>query len=74
MPIYEYKCDACGKIEELLENLSSSNCHACSTCGAPMSMQRQHSIPSVRNGSSCGTASTESEACKGSGCNCPFAR
>ena len=75
MPIYEYKCNVCGKTEELLENLSSCDCHACSACGAVMAMERQCSVPTVNTSEACKPTFTDgSPSCKGSGCNCPFAR
>ena len=75
MPIYEYKCNVCGETEELLEDLSSIDCHTCNVCGLEKAMQRQCSAPSVNTiTGTCGSISAESPSCKGSGCNCPFAR
>lgn len=45
MPIYEYRCEACGAQEEKLESLSAPEIHACGTCGAESGMKRQVSAP-----------------------------
>jgi putative FmdB family regulatory protein len=44
MPLYEYRCEACGKPEEKLESLSAPEVHACPLCGAPEGMKRQLSV------------------------------
>jgi putative FmdB family regulatory protein len=36
MPIYEYKCDSCGKVEELLMKISDPDPVGCSACGGPV--------------------------------------
>jgi putative FmdB family regulatory protein len=41
MPLYEYRCEACGAEEETLESFSAPSEHACATCGAPAGMRRQ---------------------------------
>ncbi|HBG77746.1 MAG TPA: hypothetical protein DDW84_02695 [Phycisphaerales bacterium] len=33
MPIFEYKCEKCGKISEFLEKADSKSEHTCSHCG-----------------------------------------
>ncbi|MHB0946240.1 MAG: FmdB family zinc ribbon protein [Sedimentisphaerales bacterium] len=33
MPIFEYKCEKCGKISEFLEKADSQAEHTCSHCG-----------------------------------------
>ena len=33
MPLYEYRCEACGQPEEKLESLSAPEAHACPACG-----------------------------------------
>jgi putative FmdB family regulatory protein len=33
MPIYEYKCDKCGKVTEFLENASGRSDKRCAHCG-----------------------------------------
>ena len=44
MPLYEYRCEACGQPEEKLESLSASEIHACPACGADQGMKRQVSV------------------------------
>ncbi|HET6329896.1 MAG TPA: zinc ribbon domain-containing protein [Holophagaceae bacterium] len=41
MPLYEYRCEACGAEEEALESFSAPVEHACAPCGAPLGMRRQ---------------------------------
>lgn len=41
MPLYEYRCEACGAQEEALESFSAPTEHACAVCGAPAGMHRQ---------------------------------
>lgn len=41
MPLYEYRCEACGAEEEALESFSAPAEHACAACGAPAGMRRQ---------------------------------
>lgn len=44
MPLYEYRCDACGGKEEKLQSLSAPTDHDCSHCGATHGMKRQLSV------------------------------
>ena len=44
MPLYEYRCEACGQPEEKLESLSAPEAHACPACGATLGMKRQVSV------------------------------
>jgi putative FmdB family regulatory protein len=44
MPLYEYRCEACGQPEEKLESLSAPEVHACPACGATAGMKRQVSV------------------------------
>ena len=44
MPLYEYRCEACGQPEEKLESLSAPDTHACPACGAEIGMKRQLSV------------------------------
>ena len=46
MPIYEYRCEACGGSEEKLETMNAPLEHDCASCGAPLGMKRQVSAPS----------------------------
>ena len=41
MPLYEYRCEACGAEEEALESFSAPSEHASARCGAPLGMRRQ---------------------------------
>ena len=41
MPLYEYRCEACGAEEETLESFSAPSEHACVKCGAAQGMRRQ---------------------------------
>ena len=41
MPLYEYRCEACGAGEEAIESFSAPTEHACPACGAPLGMKRQ---------------------------------
>ena len=41
MPLYEYRCEACGETEEKLESLSAPIEHGCPQCGAAAGMRRQ---------------------------------
>lgn len=41
MPIYEYRCEACGDREEKLQGLSAPEQHDCPACGAQEGMRRQ---------------------------------
>ena len=41
MPLYEYRCQACGAQEEALESFSAPTEHACPSCGAAQGMVRQ---------------------------------
>lgn len=44
MPLYEYRCEACGDTEERLESLSAPEAHDCPACRAPNGMKRQLSV------------------------------
>lgn len=41
MPLYEYRCSACGAHEEKLQGFSAPTEHDCPTCGAAAGMHRQ---------------------------------
>ena len=82
MPLYEYRCEACGQKEEKLEALSAPEAHACPACGAAAGMKRQISVAAFAlNGDGWykGSASEPSPApasgggCAGGSCGCPFA-
>jgi putative FmdB family regulatory protein len=44
MPLYEYRCEACGQPEERLEGFSAPEVHECEACGASEGMKRQISV------------------------------
>lgn len=52
MPLYEYRCQACGESEEKLQALSAPECHDCPSCGATEGMRRQVSVASFSLGGS----------------------
>ncbi|HNX94260.1 MAG TPA: zinc ribbon domain-containing protein [Holophaga sp.] len=41
MPLYEYRCEACGGAEEKLESFSAAMEHDCPKCAATNGMKRQ---------------------------------
>ncbi len=41
MPLYEYRCSACGAQEEKLQSFSAPTEHDCPKCGASVGMARQ---------------------------------
>jgi putative FmdB family regulatory protein len=41
MPLYEYRCSACGAQEEKLQGFSAPTEHDCPKCGALVGMTRQ---------------------------------
>jgi len=41
MPIYEYRCEACGQQEEKLQSFSAPESHDCPECEAAGGMKRQ---------------------------------
>ena len=85
MPLYEYRCEACGQPEEKLESLSAPDTHACPVCGKPGGMKRQVSVSAfslVGGGWYKGAASAPAPAaeapkaghgCAAGGCGCPLA-
>ena len=51
MPIFEYKCNDCGKVIEFLEKSSKPQKHKCDKCGSS-NMQKMLSGFAVQNKSS----------------------
>jgi putative FmdB family regulatory protein len=41
MPLYEYRCQVCGELEEKIQSYSAPTEHDCPKCGAPGGMTRQ---------------------------------
>jgi len=89
MPLYEYRCEACGQPEEKLESMSASDTHACPACGKPGGMKRQVSVSGFtlagggwyKGAASAPSSSTPSASeapkaghgCAAGGCGCPLA-
>lgn len=86
MPLYEYRCEACGQPEEKLESLSAPDTHACSACGAAEGMKRQVSVSAFTLAGGGWYKSSASEppaaapeapksghGCAAGGCGCPLA-
>ena len=88
MPLYEYRCQACGQSEERLEGLSAPPVHACPACGEAEGMTRQVSVAAfaLAGGGWYKGAATEpapsapaaeapkaGHGCAAGGCGCPFA-
>ena len=82
MPLYEYRCEACGQQEEKLETLSAPEAHDCPKCSAAAGMKRQVSVTAFSlsgdgwfkgSASEPSPASAPSGGCASGGCGCPFA-
>jgi putative FmdB family regulatory protein len=84
MPLYEYRCEACGQHEEKLESLSAPVQHVCPACGAAEGMKRQMSVAAFSlagggwyKGAAAEPATTEApksgHGCAAGGCGCPLA-
>ena len=89
MPLYEYRCEACGQPEEKLESLSAPEAHACPACGVPGGMRRQVSVSAFTLAGGGWYKSSASEpaapsasapevpkgghGCAAGGCGCPLA-
>lgn len=86
MPLYEYRCEACGQSEEKLESMSAPDTHACPACGKPGGMRRQVSVSAFAltgggwyKGAAAAPSASAPEASKGGhgcaagGCGCPLA-
>lgn len=88
MPLYEYRCEACGQPEEKLEGLSAPETHACPACGQAEGMKRQVSVAAFAltgggwfKGAAAEPAAAASPApapkavhgCAAGGCGCPLA-
>lgn len=74
MPLYEYRCEACGRAEERLESLSAPSRHDCQDCGAALGMARQLSVPALATPDGGGRAAEMPPCAAGGGCGgaCPF--
>ena len=86
MPLYEYRCEACGRAEEKLESMSAPEAHACPACGLASGMKRQVSVAgfTLAGGGWYKSAASEpatsapetpksGHGCAAGGCGCPLA-
>ena len=86
MPLYEYRCEACGRSEEKLESMSAPDAHACPACGVAEGMKRQisRSAFTLAGGgwykssasepvASAPEAPKSGHGCAAGGCGCPLA-
>lgn len=71
MPLYEYRCQSCGKNEEVLESMTAPEEHDCSSCGTASGMKRQVSKPAFNlAGSGWYAQGYSKDGCEGS-CSAP---
>ena len=74
MPLYEYRCETCGKQEECLEPLAAPAAHDCPKCGFPAGMRRILSVAAVGAARQGPPASGPAGGCcPGSHGGCPYA-
>ncbi len=68
MPIFEYKCSQCGRINEFLESHGSKDAHVCAYCGSK-NMEKQFSTfsPRIKEGASKKCHGCSDGACPHSG-------
>ncbi len=64
MPIFEYKCNTCGHVTEVLEKAGSKKKHVCEKCGSTQ-MEKMLSVfrASVPAGSTSGSGSCPTGTC-----------
>lgn len=74
MPLYEYRCEACGRSEERLESLAAPSRHDCPGCDAALGMVRQLSVPALATQYAGGGLPERPPCAAGGGCGgaCPF--
>lgn len=46
MPLYEYRCQRCRKVSEILQSLDEAPARICPHCGGRL--KKMHSTPSIR--------------------------
>ncbi len=63
MPIFEYKCEKCGYVEDFLEKSNDTSPHACPKC---KSAEMKKKISTF----SCGDSSSSGDSCPTG--TCPF--
>ena len=68
MPVYEYKCGKCGRINEFLESFSGKKNKSCMYCGSKK-LEKQISIfaPKIKEGASKRCYGCSDQACPHSG-------
>jgi putative FmdB family regulatory protein len=64
MPLYDYRCDACGKVTEIRHGFNETNAEPCSQCGGALT-RVFNPAPIIFNGS--GFYVTDSRPAKSSG-------
>jgi putative FmdB family regulatory protein len=62
MPIFEYKCKACGHVTEVLERPGNKARHTCGKCGSPK-VEKLLSAFGVGKGSSSAAGSCPTGTC-----------
>jgi putative FmdB family regulatory protein len=72
MPIFEYKCDACGtKFEKLLRRSDDLNALSCPDCGERHLSQQYSTFAARANGSASSSAAAEMPSCPSGMCSNP---
>jgi putative FmdB family regulatory protein len=46
MPLYEYRCQKCGKVSEILQSLDEKPARICPHCGGKL--KKMHSTPAIQ--------------------------
>ncbi|MCB1060468.1 MAG: zinc ribbon domain-containing protein [Calditrichaeota bacterium] len=69
MPIYEYKCEACGNVLEILQSSTKTQSEGfCPHCNAVRNLTKIFSLTAAPQGS--GSDSFASSSSGGGGCGC----
>lgn len=68
MPIFEYKCDVCGKVEEVLVKSGSGKAPACPSCGKKMEKQFSSFAAVVKE------SAQPASRCQGCNKGCPMSQ
>ena len=70
MPLYDYKCDSCGKVTEFRFTTFDGASVACPDCGSDNMEKLLSASYMIKMGtpSSCGTCLEPSSSCQDSGC------
>ncbi len=81
MPIYEYRCRECGKVNEVLVFSSTLDSVTCPDCGSAdmvklmsatssITGQQTHNLPGPGDTGCCGSRPGEAQGCAGPGSCC----